>query len=75
MANYPKFLKRNPSAWGLDFYLATICSCLLFSALAGFVSWLTLLICLMGLGISKVLRRYIDFTVIFVKKVDYWGDL
>ena len=74
MPNYPKFLKRNPSPWGLDFCdLIIICFCLLLSSITGVASWLTFPFCLVGLFISKILRRYIDFTVIFVKRVNYWG--
>lgn len=72
---YPKFLKKHPQVWGFDFYdLGIIALCLLVATIFSLPSWMALILCIIGIFITKILRRYIDFTVILLKKVDRWGE-
>lgn len=69
MKKFPQFLKTNPTLHGLQFSdIAVLMVVLYIGMLSNLNSLTTLLLSVVAIGVTKILRRYLDFTGIFVPR-------
>lgn len=69
MRTYPKFLKRTPTFFGLNFIdIGLVMASLLLAMILNLTPFMALVIATVLILIAKALRKYLDFTALFVSK-------
>ena len=75
MRTYPKFLKRTPTFFGLNFIdIGLVMASLLLAMILNLTPFMALVIATVLILMAKALRKYLDFTAFFVSKKENHYD-